>query len=128
MIEQGQGLVEEEDGINALTVSATCCVQSGLVGVGKEGSLVSGVSTSHRPLTRSEGVCSAPWGPQEAVLWEQMHFFPFGKIDNRIFQINLMNKIYTEISHKKLTYTSKVVQLTIPTPLRPERDKKKNKL
>lgn len=27
-----------------------------------------------------------------------------------------MNKIYTEISHKKLTYTSKIVQLTIPHP------------
>lgn len=27
-----------------------------------------------------------------------------------------MNKIYTEISHKKLTYTSKTVQLTIPPP------------
>ena len=41
----------------------------------------------------------------------------FGKIDHRHFQINLINKIYTEISHKKLTYTSKVVQLAVsPTP------------
>lgn len=27
-----------------------------------------------------------------------------------------MNKIYTEISHKKLTYISKPVQLTTPSP------------
>lgn len=27
-----------------------------------------------------------------------------------------MNKIYTGISHKKLTYTSKIVQLTTPSP------------
>lgn len=36
-----------------------------------------------------------------------------------------MNKIYTEISHKKLTYTSKIVQLITLLPHRPGQKKDK---
>lgn len=55
------------------------------------------------------------WGSQKAR--PENSFFLPGKKDDRHFQINLMNKIYTEISHTKLTYTSKIVQLTTsPTP------------
>lgn len=59
----------------------------------------------------------AQWVPSLRQRSENKWISFFCKIDNRSFQINLMNKIYTEISHKKLTYTSKIVQLTVSPPL-----------
>ena len=45
------------------------------------------------------------------------------KKDSICFQINLMNKIYSEISHKKLTYMSKIVQLIDNSPSPPSGQK-----